>query len=118
MYMSCLLACLLACYRDDVGDHAKWHQYFNAPRILHDTEVTADTQDVEVKLTGEGPWALDGEGVKQHAAAGDDDDVIMIFTPGHTSGHVSLLYKPDNALFTGRCHGLSSIACFPAVKTV
>ena len=42
----------------------------------------------EWKLEGEGPWQL-------------GDDVELIFTPGHTSGCVSLLYTPDKALFTG-----------------
>ena len=43
---------------------------------------------VEWKLTGEGPWPI-------------DDDIELIFTPGHTRGCVSLLYNPDKALFTG-----------------
>lgn len=42
----------------------------------------------EWQLEGEGPWAL-------------GDDVELIFTPGHTAGCVSLLSKPDRALFTG-----------------
>lgn len=45
----------------------------------------------EVVLEGEGPWALpDGGG-----------DVQLVFTPGHTAGCVSLLYRPDKALLTG-----------------
>jgi glyoxylase-like metal-dependent hydrolase (beta-lactamase superfamily II) len=42
----------------------------------------------EWQLEGEGPWEL-------------GDDVQLIFTPGHTAGCVSLLYRPDRALFTG-----------------
>ena len=43
---------------------------------------------VEWKLEGQGPWQI-------------DDDIELIFTPGHTRGCVSLLYKPEKALFTG-----------------
>jgi glyoxylase-like metal-dependent hydrolase (beta-lactamase superfamily II) len=53
--------------------------------------VVADTQDVEIKLEGEGPWTLPDGG----------DDVTMVFTPGHTSGHLVLYYGPGKALFTG-----------------
>lgn len=42
----------------------------------------------EWQLEGEGPWAL-------------GEDVELIATPGHTAGCVSLLYRPDRALFTG-----------------
>ena len=45
-------------FRDDVGDHAKWAKQFNAIRIMHRDEVEADTEAVEVKLEGEGPWTL------------------------------------------------------------
>jgi glyoxylase-like metal-dependent hydrolase (beta-lactamase superfamily II) len=77
--------------QDDVGEHKKWAEFFKCPRILHSLEVVADTQDVEIKLEGEGPWTLPDSG----------DDVTMVFTPGHTSGHVVLYYGPDKALFTG-----------------
>jgi glyoxylase-like metal-dependent hydrolase (beta-lactamase superfamily II) len=48
-----------------------------------------------VQLEGRGPWALHG------GAADADSDVQLIFTPGHTAGCVSLLHRPDRALFTG-----------------
>ena len=77
--------------RDDVGDHAAWAAHFSARRILHEDEVVPDTQDVEVKLSGEGPWRLpDG-----------DDDVELVFTPGHTEAHVCLFAKEPRALFAG-----------------
>lgn len=79
-------------HKDDVGDHAKFAAHFKAPRILHQTEVVADTADVEHQLTGEGPWALPGGGSK---------DIELVFTPGHTSGHVCLYYAPDRVMFTG-----------------
>lgn len=50
----------------------------------------------EVQLEGEGPWSLPDGG----------DDVEIVFTPGHTEGHVALLYRngrnsDENTLFTG-----------------
>lgn len=48
-----------------------------------------------MKLEGRGPWALHG------GAAAPDSDVALLFTPGHTRGCVSLLFRPDRALFTG-----------------
>lgn len=77
--------------QDDVGEHKAWAEFFKAPRILHTLEVQPDTQEVEVKLEGEGPWTLPDGG----------DDVQLVFTPGHTSGHVVLFYGPDKAIFTG-----------------
>jgi len=78
-------------HKDDVADHAKWAKHFGATRILHKDEVVSDTQSVEVQLEGSGPWELPG----------GSPDVELIFTPGHTSAHVCLLYKPLKALFTG-----------------
>jgi glyoxylase-like metal-dependent hydrolase (beta-lactamase superfamily II)/ferredoxin len=78
-------------HKDDVSDHAQWAKHFQAQRILHADEVVPDTQSVEVKLTGQGPWQLpDGS-----------SDITLIFTPGHTAAHVCLYYAPDRALFTG-----------------
>lgn len=78
-------------HKDDVGDHAKWAKHFNATRILHETEVVPDTAEVEHKLTGSGPWSLP-DGSK---------DIELVFTPGHTSGHVCLYYAPDHVMCTG-----------------
>lgn len=75
-------------HRDDVADHAKWAARFNCQRILHGKEVGPNTEDVEMKLQGKGPWSL-------------GPDIDLIFTPGHTEGCVSLLYKPGRALFSG-----------------
>eukprot|EP00879_Flechtneria_rotunda_P000416 GHRR01000510.1.p1 GENE.GHRR01000510.1~~GHRR01000510.1.p1 ORF type:complete len:346 (+),score=81.89 GHRR01000510.1:166-1203(+) len=78
-------------HKDDVGEHAQWAKHFKATRILHSEEVVPDTGDVEVKLAGQGPWRLPD----------DSSDITLVFTPGHTSGHVCLYYQPDKALFTG-----------------
>ena len=49
-----------------------------------------------MQLEGEGPWRLPG----------DAEDVEIILTPGHTQGHIVLLYKStenpeETACFTG-----------------
>lgn len=79
-------------HQDDVGDHDRWAEALGNPtRIIHAADTRQRTESVEVKLQGDGPWLLpDGS-----------DDVELIFTPGHTRGCVSLLYRPDRALFTG-----------------
>ena len=45
--------------------------------------------------------AAAGAGGSSAGSCSVDDDVELIFTPGHTSGHVCLLYEPAKALFTG-----------------
>ncbi|CAI5526451.1 unnamed protein product [Closterium sp. Naga37s-1] len=76
-------------HRDDVADHARWAARFKAERVLHALEVQPDTTDVEMLLDGTGPWCL-------------GSDLKIIFTPGHTEGSVSVLYKAHGgALFSG-----------------
>ena len=70
----------------------------------------------EVQLEGEGPWSLpEGGGSSsggsssstqpQSSSSSEVDaeaDVQLLFTPGHTAGCVSLLYRPHGGvLFTG-----------------
>jgi glyoxylase-like metal-dependent hydrolase (beta-lactamase superfamily II) len=47
----------------------------------------------------------------------DLGDLEIIFTPGHTAGCISLLYRPDRALFTGDhlaySRRLGRLTCFP-----
>jgi glyoxylase-like metal-dependent hydrolase (beta-lactamase superfamily II) len=81
---------LFLTHRDDVGSHERWATELGARRIIHSLEVSTrqGTDAAEVQLEGRGPWRL-------------DDEVEIIFTPGHTAGCVSLLYRPEHALFTG-----------------
>ena len=74
-------------HKDDVADHRKYQQYFNCDRLLHFDDITPDTEEVEIKLTGEEPITL-------------DSDLLIIPVPGHTKGHTVLLYK-NKYLFTG-----------------
>lgn len=74
-------------HQDDVADHAHFHSHFQCERILHVDDVTAETKEVEIQLQGKGPVQL-------------DHDLKIIVTPGHTKGHMCLLYK-NKFLFTG-----------------
>jgi glyoxylase-like metal-dependent hydrolase (beta-lactamase superfamily II)/ferredoxin len=74
-------------HRDDVADHQKFAEHFHCQRILHADDITADTRNVEIKLTGVEPFALTA-------------DVLIIPVPGHSKGHTVLLYK-NKFLFTG-----------------
>lgn len=74
-------------HRDDVADHDKFASHFNCQRILHEDEISNNTRDVEIKLTGSEPFQLTPE-------------VLIIPVPGHTKGHTILLYK-NKFLFTG-----------------
>jgi glyoxylase-like metal-dependent hydrolase (beta-lactamase superfamily II)/ferredoxin len=74
-------------HRDDVADHAKFRKRFGCERILHRADVTSGTRDVEVRLEGVEPTAL-------------DDEALFIPVPGHTRGSVCLLYR-GRFLFSG-----------------
>jgi glyoxylase-like metal-dependent hydrolase (beta-lactamase superfamily II)/ferredoxin len=72
-------------HQDDVADHAKFHDHFGCPRVIH----RADSRGIEVErlLEGGEPVAL-------------DRDLLSIPVPGHTRGHVVFLYR-NKFLFTG-----------------
>jgi glyoxylase-like metal-dependent hydrolase (beta-lactamase superfamily II)/ferredoxin len=74
-------------HRDDVADHQKWHDRFGCERILHATEISTSTREVEHQLTGLDPIDF-------------APDLRIIPVPGHTEGHTVLLYQ-NNILFTG-----------------
>lgn len=74
-------------HRDDVADHAKFHQHFGCDRILHKDEISQDTRAVEVQLSGTEPIQF-------------QPDLLIIPVPGHTKGHTVLLYN-NTFLFTG-----------------
>jgi glyoxylase-like metal-dependent hydrolase (beta-lactamase superfamily II)/ferredoxin len=74
-------------HRDDVADHRKYAQHFGCQRILHQEDITADTRDVEIPLAGSEPIQL-------------SRDLFIIPVPGHTKGHMVLLYK-NKFLFAG-----------------
>ncbi|GGA07132.1 MBL fold metallo-hydrolase [Okeania sp. KiyG1] len=73
-------------HQDDVADHQKFREHFNCDRILHVDDISSDTNDVEIKLTGTEPFSL-------------SPDLLIIPVPGHSKGHTVLLY--GKFLFTG-----------------
>ncbi|NEO86681.1 MAG: MBL fold metallo-hydrolase [Spirulina sp. SIO3F2] len=75
-------------HRDDVADHAKFQAHFGCDRLLHQDDITANTQAVEIQLTGTAPI----EDVLPHS--------IILPVPGHTEGHTVLLWQ-NRVLFTG-----------------
>jgi glyoxylase-like metal-dependent hydrolase (beta-lactamase superfamily II) len=73
-------------HRDDVADHTKFAQKFGATRIMHAGDGAARYR-VERIIEGEEDVYL-------------DDELLVVPTPGHTRGHMVLLYK-NRFLFTG-----------------
>jgi ferredoxin len=74
-------------HRDDVADHKLYREHFGCDRILHQDDISGDTKDVEIQLTGTEPIQL-------------DEDLLIIPVPGHTKGHTVLLSQ-NKFLFTG-----------------
>ncbi|MDZ7958320.1 MAG: MBL fold metallo-hydrolase [Aulosira sp. DedQUE10] len=74
-------------HRDDIADHQKFADHFQCQRILHADDISGDTRNVEIQLTGLEPFALTA-------------DILVIPVPGHSKGHTVLLYK-NKFLFTG-----------------
>ncbi|MBD2494176.1 MBL fold metallo-hydrolase [Nostoc sp. FACHB-280] len=74
-------------HQDDVADHQKYAEHFGCDRILHVDDISANTRNVEIQLTGLETFAL-------------TSDILIIPVPGHTKGHTVLLYK-NQFLFTG-----------------
>lgn len=73
-------------HRDDIADHAKFAQKFNCQRIMH-ADDGARQYHMERIVEGEEELRL-------------DDQLLIIPTPGHTRGHMLLLYQ-NKYLFTG-----------------
>jgi glyoxylase-like metal-dependent hydrolase (beta-lactamase superfamily II)/ferredoxin len=73
-------------HRDDVADAEKFARHFGARRIIHREEFDAQPGAEHI---------IDGFEPVQIAA-----DFVAIPTPGHTAGHLVLLYR-NRYLFTG-----------------
>ena len=70
-------------HRDDVADHARFHQHFGCERVIHRLEPV----EAERKLDGREPVELAG-------------GLVAIPLPGHTRGSTALLYR-EKFLFSG-----------------
>jgi glyoxylase-like metal-dependent hydrolase (beta-lactamase superfamily II)/ferredoxin len=73
-------------HRDDIADHDRFNQAFHCERIMHAADG-ARRLGMEYVIEGDEPIAL-------------DPNLLVIPTPGHTRGHMLLLYK-NRFLFTG-----------------
>jgi len=78
---------LILTHRDDVADHAKFHERFGCERVLHRDDVHAETSMMETQPRGSDPIEI-------------EQDLLMVPTPGHTRGHAVFLYR-EKFLFTG-----------------
>lgn len=74
-------------HRDDVADADRYARRFQARRLIHEKELDAQPGAEEV-FEGSEP------SIWRH------EDFTIIPTPGHTEGHIALLYK-NRFLFTG-----------------
>jgi glyoxylase-like metal-dependent hydrolase (beta-lactamase superfamily II) len=73
-------------HRDDVADHAFFHERLGCERVLHRRDLSPDTRGVERVIDGDEPVSL-------------ADDLLLLPVPGHTRGSTALLH--GEALFTG-----------------
>jgi glyoxylase-like metal-dependent hydrolase (beta-lactamase superfamily II)/ferredoxin len=73
-------------HRDDVAYHQRFAKTFGCKRIMH-ADDGAHRLKIEHVVEGETDFPI-------------DDDLLVIPTPGHTRGHMVLLYK-KKFLFTG-----------------
>jgi len=73
-------------HQDDVADADKYATHFKSKRIIHEADLSAQADAEEI---------LKGKDVFQIT-----QDFIIIPTPGHTQGHMVLLYQ-NKYLFTG-----------------
>jgi len=73
-------------HRDDVADHVRWARRFGCERVMH-ADDGAGKLRIERVLQGPEIFQL-------------DQDLVAIPVPGHTRGHMVLLYR-RKFLFTG-----------------
>jgi glyoxylase-like metal-dependent hydrolase (beta-lactamase superfamily II)/ferredoxin len=85
-------------HRDDIADHASFAARFSLRRVMHESDGAA-RYGIEQIIAGEEAVRL-------------DDDLTIIPVPGHTRGHMVLLYR-DKYLFTG-----DHLAWSPARETL
>jgi len=74
-------------HRDDVADHELFQHRFGCQRVMHGADTSGSLRGVERIITG-------------NEAVTFADDLTIIPVPGHTRGHLCLLYQ-DRFLFTG-----------------
>src|SRR5689334_16984936 len=73
-------------HKDDIADHQRFAEKFGCRRIMH-ADDGATRLEIEQVIAGGDPVRI-------------DEDLIAIPVPGHTRGHMVLLYK-NKFMFTG-----------------
>ena len=73
-------------HKDDVADHRRFAERFGCERVMH-ADDGATRLGIEQVVHGEASVQL-------------DQDLLVVPVPGHTRGHMVLLYR-DKFLFTG-----------------
>jgi len=79
------VATMFLTHRDDVADHQKFRDHFGCERIIHKD----DSRGIAAERLLEGD-----------SAVSLDEELLAVPVPGHTRGHVVMLYR-DKFLFTG-----------------
>lgn len=77
-------------HKDDVADHQKFHEHFGCQRIIHQKELCEAIPDAEIIIEHEYHSKIDDS----------EDELAIIYAPGHTAGHLLLNYKKQ-FLFSG-----------------
>lgn len=106
---------------DDTADHNKWAENFpNMKRIFHEGDLGRHNwigdftlENVEVLLKGKMEddtkemmfWNIDGKQIDEKESI-REEEMVIIHTPGHSPGSISLLFRPksdsvNGVLFTG-----------------
>ena len=80
------IATMFLTHKDDVADHRRFAEKFNCRRVMH-ADDGAQRLGIEEVIRGKDEVRL-------------DRDLIAIPVPGHTRGHMVLLYR-EKFLFTG-----------------
>ncbi len=83
-------------HRDDVADCEKYATEFGALRIIHKDDADS-APGSEIIIDIKEPRAINAQ---LHKSFADSIDFTVIPTPGHTRGHIVLLYR-KKYLFTG-----------------
>lgn len=85
-------------HRDDIADAAKYATAFNAKRIVHLDDADS-APGSEIVLDIQSAQAVDSN-LNSQFQSDLGEQLTIIPTPGHTKGHMVLLYK-NQFLFTG-----------------
>mmetsp|Transcript_20219 Transcript_20219/g.30760 ORF Transcript_20219/g.30760 Transcript_20219/m.30760 type:complete len:340 (+) Transcript_20219:80-1099(+) len=106
---------------DDTADHGKWADRFpNLKQIFHEGDLGPHNwigdetlEDVNVLLRGTSSasglvcWDLDGNRVTNNDSNNSDNDFLIVHTPGHSPGSISLLVR-QSVFFTGDTYAYST----------